>query len=249
MMPDRYTPAADYSGPDSFGYTIGDGAGGSASATVSVTVTAVNDPPVAVDDTTTTPEEVSKLINVLANDSDIDGGALTVLSVGSPSHGTAVIEAGQVRYTPAADYVGADSFQYIVSDGAGGTDTGSVAVTVTDVPESTSMHVGDLDGSATLKGKNWTARVTIRVENATHGALANANVTGVWSNGATGSASCRTSVVGVCTVSKASIATTIESVTFTITGVTLTGRTYDASANHDTDGDGSTGTTIVVSRP
>ena len=244
----RYTPAADYAGPDSFGYTIGDGAGGSASATVSVTVTAVNDPPVAADDTSSTPEDVSKLIDVLANDTDIDGGALSLVSVGSPSHGTAVIESGQVRYTPAADYFGPDAFQYTVSDGAGGTDTASVSVTVTDVPEPTSMHVGDLDGSATVKGKNWTARVTIRVDNATHGALANATVTGVWSNGATGSANCRTSVVGVCTVSKSSIPTTIGSVTFTVTGVTLAGRTYDASANHDADLD-STGTVIVVSRP
>ena len=244
----RYTPTADYAGPDSFGYSVDDGAGGSASATVSVTVTAVNDPPVALDDATTTPEDVSTLVNVLANDTDIDGGALTILSVGSPSHGTAVIESGQVRYTPAADYFGSDAFGYTVSDGAGGTDTGSVAVTVTDVPEANSMHVGDLDGSATLKGKNWTARVTIRVENATHGALANATVSGVWSNGASGSANCRTSVVGVCTVSKASISTTVGSVTFTITGVTLSGRTYDASANHDSDDD-STGTMIVVSRP
>ena len=244
----RYTPAADYAGPDSFGYTVTDGAGGSASATVSVTVTAVNDPPTAIDDAATTAEDVSKLINVLANDTDIDGGALVIASVGSPSNGTAVIEAGQVRYTPAPDYFGPDSFAYTVSDGAGGTDTGSVAVTVTSVPEPNSMHVGDLDGSSTVKGKNWTARVTIRVENVAHGALASANVTGTWSNGATGSATCRTSNVGICTVSKSSISTGIASVTFTITGVTLSGRVYDAAANHDPDGD-STGTVIVVNRP
>ena len=71
---------------------------------------------------------------MLANDTDIDGGPLVIASVGSPSHGTAVIEAGQVRYTPAADYFGPDSFKYTVSDGAGGTDTGSVAVTVTRRP-------------------------------------------------------------------------------------------------------------------
>ncbi len=244
----HYVPDAQYGGPDAFDYTVTDGAALTDSAAVAVTVTPVNDPPVAVDDTASTPENVSKLIDVVANDTDIDGGPRVVTSVTNPSHGTAVIEAGQVRYTPAAGYVGPDSFQYTVSDGAGGTDTGSVAVAVTDVPEVTSMHVGDLDGSATMKGKNWTARVTIRVENATHGALANANVTGVWSNGATGSANCRTSVVGVCTVSKSSISTAVASVTFTVTGVTLSGRTYDASANHDADPD-STGTEIVVSRP
>jgi subtilisin family serine protease len=245
----RYTPAANYAGPDSFTYTVDDGLGENDSATVSITVTAVNDPPLAVDDAATTPEDVSKLIDVRANDTDIDGGALVISSVGAPSHGTTAIEAGQIRYTPAADYFGPDSFTYVVSDGAGGTDTGSVAVTVTSVPETNSMHVGDLDGSATVKGKNWTARVTIRIENSTHQAVANANVTGTWSAGATGSATCRTSVVGVCTVSKASISTGITSVTFTITGVTLSGRIYDGAANHDPDGDSTDGTVIVVNRP
>ena len=245
----RYTPIANYSGPDSFGYTIDDGLGGSASATVSVTVTPVNDPPVAGDDLATTAEDASTLIDVRANDTDIDSGPLVIASVGAASHGTTAIEAGRVRYTPAADYFGPDSFTYTVSDGDGGTDTGSVAVTVTSVAETNSMHIGDLDGSATVKGKNWTARVTIRVDGATHGAVANATVTGTWSAGATGSVNCRTSVVGVCTVSKASISTSVASVTFTVTGVTLSGRVYDGAANHDPDGDSTAGTVIVVSRP
>ena len=75
------------------------------------------------------------------------------------------------------------------------------------------------------------------------------DVAGTWSAGASGSATCRTSVVGVCTVSKASISTTVGSVTFTITGVTLSGRVYDGAANHDPDGDSTAGTSIVVSRP
>ena len=245
----RYTPAANYNGPDSFGYTVDDGAGGSASATVFVTVTAVNDAPVAAADTATTAEDVSTLVNVLANDTDIDGGALVISAVDTPSHGTTAIESGQVRYTPALDYFGPDSFSYTVSDGAGGSATASVSMTVTSVAEANSMHVGDLDGSASSQGKKWTARVTIRIDNATHGAVANANVNGTWSAGASGTATCRTSVVGICTVSKASIPTTTATVTFTITGVTLSGRTYDGAANHDADGDGSNGTVIVVSQP
>jgi subtilisin family serine protease len=244
----RYTPAANYNGPDSFSYTVGDGAGGSASGTVSMTVTAVNDPPIAAADAATTPEDVSRLVNVLANDTDVDGGTLVISSVGSPSHGTTAIESGQVRYTPVLDYFGPDSFTYVVSDGAGGSATATVSMTVTSVPEANSMHVGDLDGSVSLQGKKWTARVTIRIDNATHGALANANVSGTWSGGASGTATCRTSVVGICTVSKASIPTSVAAVSFTITGVTLSGRVYDGAANHDADGD-STGTVIVVSRP
>lgn len=136
---------------------MSDGAGGSASATVSITVRSVNDPPVAVADAAATPQDTAVVIDVRA-------------------------------------YVGPDAFSYTVSDGAGGTDTGSVAITVTSVPDTNSIHVGDLDGSSGLKGKNRTARVTIRIKNATHGAVANATVTGTWSDGATGSANCRTSV-------------------------------------------------------
>ena len=213
-----------------------------------MTVTAVNDPPVAVADAATTPEDVSRLVNVLGNDTDIDGGPLVISSVGSPSHGTTSIEFSQVRYTPAPNYFGPDSFTYTVSDGAGGSASTTVSMTVTSVAEPNSMHVGDLDGSSTVKGNKWTARVTIRIDNATHMALANANVTGTWSAGASGTATCRTSVVGTCTVSKANIPTTTLTVRFTITGVTLSGRVYDPSENHDAEGD-STGTMIMVSRP
>ena len=99
-----------------------------------------------------------------------------------------------------------------------------------------------------MQGKTWTAQVTIRVEDAIHGSVARATVNGTWSAGATGTASCRTSSVGICTLSKASIPSSATSVTFTVTGITATGGVYDGSANHDADGD-STGTVIVVNRP
>ncbi len=245
----RYTPAANYFGADSFGYTVGDGAGGSANATVSVTVTSVNDPPVAAADAATTPQNVSKLVDVRANDSDIDGNPLTITGVGSPSHGTAAIESGQVRYTPAVNYSGADAFTYTIGDGAGGSATATVSMTVTFVPAPNSMHVGDLDGSTTVKGRNWTAFVTIRVENASNASLARVTVNGSFSAGATGAVNCRTSTVGICTVSKASIPTSVRSVTFTITGLTLTGYAYDASQNRDPDISDGNGTVIVVNAP
>src|SRR5205085_1996159 len=73
-----YTPAANYNGTDSFSYTVGDGHRASATATVSVSVTAVNDAPVAVNDTATTAEDTAVSIAVLGNDSDLDGDTLTV---------------------------------------------------------------------------------------------------------------------------------------------------------------------------
>ena len=73
-----YTPAANYFGPDSFTYTISDGRGGTASATVSITVSPVNDAPVANDDSATTTQDTAGTVAVLANDSDPDSDPLTV---------------------------------------------------------------------------------------------------------------------------------------------------------------------------
>ncbi|GMG83951.1 hypothetical protein LNKW23_31650 [Paralimibaculum aggregatum] len=127
----RYTPAAGFSGGVMFDYTVSDGMGGSDTATVTVTVAAAaNTAPVAADDSAGTAFETAALIDVLGNDSDGDGDALTIVSVTSPANGTAAIEGGQVRYTPAAGFSGADMFTYTVSDGMGGTDSASVTVTI-----------------------------------------------------------------------------------------------------------------------
>jgi hypothetical protein len=101
---------------------------------VSVTVTAVNDPPVAVDDTASTSIGRAVTIDVLANDAkgppDEADQTLTLGTLGSPAHGTAVADAGKVRYTPALGYLGPDSFTYQACDGGGLCDTGQVAVSV-----------------------------------------------------------------------------------------------------------------------
>jgi hypothetical protein len=127
----RYTPRANFHGADSFSYTISDGRGGTASASVAVTVTPVNDNPVAVNDSATTPAGTPVSVAVLANDSDLDGDALSVTAVTNGANGSAVRNAnGTVTYTPNAGFSGADSFTYTVSDGRGGTATGTVSVTV-----------------------------------------------------------------------------------------------------------------------
>ena len=138
---------------DSFTYTIGDGNGGSATATVTVTVTAVNDAPVAVNDTATTLAETLVDVAVLANDMDVDGPSLSVQSVTQPAHGTVSINPSQtVRYTPASGYKGADSFTYVARDGAGGTATATVNLTVNAPPRvATNLQVlyGFNEGSGT----------------------------------------------------------------------------------------------------
>jgi hypothetical protein len=122
-----YTPTMDYNGDDEFSYTVTDGSLTS-STTVKITVTPVNDAPVAVDDTADTPEDAPVTINVLANDSDVDGDALTVAS-GDPR---VVVNADNtITFTPTA--TGVQTFGYTVSDGHGGSDTATVSVTVSTV--------------------------------------------------------------------------------------------------------------------
>ena len=113
---------------------------------------------------------------------------------------------------------------------------------------STIMHIGDLDASSTRQGTKWNAIVTITVHNASHNLVANAIVSGKWSNGATGTASCTTGSNGQCTITKSGIGNGKNRVTFTVNNVTRTNFTYAPSSNHDPDGS-STGTRIVVRKP
>ncbi len=80
-----YTPDPDFHGTDSFNYTISDGNGGTDTATVTITVDPVNDAPVAVDNSDSTPEDTPVIVAVLGNDSDPEGDPLTVTGASDPS--------------------------------------------------------------------------------------------------------------------------------------------------------------------
>ena len=89
-----------------------------------------------VDDTLTLKEDTSKAVTVLVNDDDVDGDALKVTTKTNGAHGTVTCTAaGSCTYKPAANYNGSDSFTYTVSDGHGGTDVGTVRVTVQPVAD------------------------------------------------------------------------------------------------------------------
>jgi len=92
---------------------------------------APNSSPAANDDAATTATGVPVTINVLANDSDADGDALAIADVSAPQNGTAVISGNTVIFTPAAGFVGTDSFTYTINDGHGGTATATATITVT----------------------------------------------------------------------------------------------------------------------
>lgn len=127
----KYVPNANYNGTDTFTYTISDGKGGKDTATVTVNIAAVNDSPDAIDDTANTDEDTAVDIDVLANDTDVDNDTLTVTGFIQPSHGSVVVNAdGTVKYTPAANWNGTDTFMYVISDGNGQSDIATVTVTV-----------------------------------------------------------------------------------------------------------------------
>jgi hypothetical protein len=112
-----YEPQPQYCGPDSFEYTLN----GDSSAIVTLDVACEDDPPVAVADAATFEEdEGAAQIDVLANDTDSDGGPIAVASVADPAHGTATVTPGgdAVEYAPDADYCGPDSFEYTLSGGS-----------------------------------------------------------------------------------------------------------------------------------
>jgi uncharacterized repeat protein (TIGR01451 family) len=126
-----FMPATNFIGTATVGYKISDGFGGTNSALITISVT--NRPPVAVNDTAGTPENVAVTIPVLENDSDPDGDALTIVSV-SPTNGTANIAGTNVVFTPATNFIGTATFGYTITDGFGGTNSALINVVVTNRP-------------------------------------------------------------------------------------------------------------------
>ena len=120
---------------DSSGHAVlGTITGANFSWVVGAPFTGSNANPTAVDDTATATEDTPTTIAVLANDSDPDGDALAVLSVGAPAHGTAAANPdGTIAYTPALNYNGTDTFTYVASDTEGGSASATVTVTITPV--------------------------------------------------------------------------------------------------------------------
>ena len=128
----EFTPAADSTDAVTIRYAVSDGAL-SDTAVVSVSVVPVNDAPVAADDSGTAAEDTPVLIDVLANDGDVDGDALRIASAAVTSGGGSVaLRDSLLEYTPAADDTAGATLSYVVTDGAL-TDTGSVSVAITPV--------------------------------------------------------------------------------------------------------------------
>ncbi len=129
-----YTPPTGFTGTDSFNYSISDGKGETATATVTITVSAGNHVPIANNDSASLEQDSTKTFSVLSNDTDNDNDILTITTVDtlSAQNGTIVNNGdGTLTYTPANGFTGTDSFNYTISDGKSGSNTGTVNITVT----------------------------------------------------------------------------------------------------------------------
>ena len=143
----RFTPAANLNrltvpGPVNIRYVINDGHGLKAVGIAAVSITPVNDAPQALPDLATMGMNNTVIIPVLANDKDIDGDPLTILSTTPAAHGTVTINGGKnLSYTPTTGYAGVDTFNYTISDGAGGQASSTVTVLIRDTATRTDLAV------------------------------------------------------------------------------------------------------------
>ena len=133
----QYTANSNFVGTDSFNYTISDGKGHTATATVTIAVTAgVNQAPDAVEDAVSTSYNTAIEINVLENDTDLNQDTLSILSFTQPSLGTTTkLNNGNILFDPKGN-IGSISFSYTATDGNGGTDTAVVTIATFDPNDS-----------------------------------------------------------------------------------------------------------------
>jgi hypothetical protein len=144
-----YTPAANYYGADSFTFRVNDGHVNSASAIISITVTAVNDAPVANAQAVTAAKETPKDITLTAT--DVDNASLSYSIVTNPGHGALSGSAPHVTYTPEANYTGPDYFTFKANDGALDSNIATVTIEVTEanVPVLPANFYGEIHFSDT----------------------------------------------------------------------------------------------------
>ncbi|MCA9149304.1 MAG: tandem-95 repeat protein, partial [Planctomycetales bacterium] len=185
-----YTPAAGYTGDDTFTYQAHDGTFSSSVMTVTITVAPVNDAPLAVNDSYTVVEDsvltVAVADGVLKNDTDPDSTGLTAQVVNNPLHGTLSLQTdGSFVYTPTADYSGTDMFTYEAMDASSTSNTATVVLTVSPVNDA---PVTTADAYAVRQGLTLTVAATegllandsdvegdaltaVLLQNVTHGTL------------------------------------------------------------------------------
>src|SRR5581483_7520034 len=151
-----YTPEANYNGGDSFSFVANDGTDNSPPATITVTITPVNDAPVANASSPSVNEDT--VLNASVSASDVDGDSLTYTVVSGPANGGLVFNAnGTYAYTPAANYNGPDSFTFKANDGHLDSNTATVTLTVNPVND---LPVANADVLTTAEDTAGTGTLT-----------------------------------------------------------------------------------------
>ena len=235
-----YTPGANFNGVVTFTYRVSDGSA-SDTGTITMTVNAVNDAPVANNDTYSVAKGGTLNVSVpglLGNDGDVDGNPLFAVLVSGPANGGLTLNAnGSFSYTHNGGVSTSDGFTYKLNDGTADGNIATVGITVTSAPApvpASTMYVRDL-AAATLKsgGPTWTAVVTVTVVNNLGQPVSGVAVTGRWTAGASGSVACDTVTDGngLCSARRSNIDRKVASVTFNVDGLTKSGLTYNSSAN------------------
>jgi len=144
-----YTPAAGYTGTDSFTYTITDAAGTTSTASVTLTVTPIA--PTAVADSASGDENATITGSLATNDTPVAGESNTWTVATDPAHGSVVVNAdGTYAYTPATGYVGTDSFTYTITDSNGQTSTATATITVAAIAPVAAADAFSVDENGTL---------------------------------------------------------------------------------------------------
>jgi PKD repeat protein len=231
-----YTSAGDYT----VSLTVDDGNGGSDTASAQVEVTAApNNPPTADIGGPYSGAEGVPISFDGSQSSDPDGDFLTFSwDFGDGNTGTGA--APSHTYTSAGDY----TVSLTVDDGNGGSDTATTTASISAVAQS-SIHIGDLDASRTPIRNKWVAIVIIQVHDDQHNPVEQATVSGMWSDGVSGTDSCMTDASGLCTITTSEILKKVPSSTFTVNDISHATLSYDGALNHDPEAD-SDGTSIIV---
>jgi hypothetical protein len=254
----EYTAPAEFPGDEFFTYGVSDGTV-LVTASVYISITPVNDVPVAIAGSATTTSGSSVAITL--NGYDVETCELAFAIASQPTHGSVSplgamacspgnqnpaglnFDSATLTYTPSPGFAGTDGFTFTTNDGTISSAPATISVTITAPP---TLHVGDLDATTVKASGSWQVSVTVRIDSFSHAPIAGAFVRGVWANGLT--SSCTTSVAGTCQVGSGSLARKIQSTTFRVTSVTSAALVYDSAANHDPDGS-SDGTLISIDRP
>ena len=239
-----------------FNVTVDGGASTPPEPFTDVAVTGVSAPPAVTLGATVT---VAVTVRNVGNQ-DASGFAVTLTDNGTaigtqPVAGLAVGAATTLNFdwntTGASTGSHALLATHDLADANAGNNSASATSTVGTGGDGGAIHVGDLDAIVSSNATSWSATVEVAVHNASHQPLNGATVVGTWNGVTFASDTCTTGELGgngTCIFLAPSIGLKKRSVSFTVSSVTMSGRTYQASANHDADGT-SNGTRITVNRP